>query len=115
MKQAIYEMIEKGQLAKLKNKWAYETNSNCTPERKGKPLSFYKLVTLFMIPIIGLILALLILVMENVFGQKCTNHDLKKEVTKQRLKACFNELKEIRSTNADSDLISMLQEIKGTM
>ena len=48
MSQIVNEMIEKGQLHQLSKKWELK-QPNCQPaHRKGTPISFGKLTTLFL-------------------------------------------------------------------
>ena len=63
IKQVLKEIMERGQLNQIKNKWA--TKRSCAPLlRTGKPLSFAKLITLFGVVLLGVVLALTVLLLE---------------------------------------------------
>ena len=69
MKQAVLELIERGQINQIKKFW--DQTPNCHPTRvKGKPLSLHKLASLFSIVIFGSLFALGASLMEKCF-EKC--------------------------------------------
>ena len=66
MSQIVNEMIEKGQLHQLSKKWELK-QPNCQPaQRKGTPISFGKLTTLFLEIALGVLLTLIILFAEKI-------------------------------------------------
>ena len=75
MKQIIFEITENGQLNKLLKKWTVP-KPDCSPIHKdGKPLSMEKIVSLFIISIIGTFSAIIILIIEKIFhAYKPRNH-----------------------------------------
>ena len=75
MKQIIFEIIENGQLNKLLKKWTMP-KPNCKPiHKEGKPLSLEKMISLFIISMIGIFIAINILIIEKIFhAYKPRNH-----------------------------------------
>ena len=66
MKQIVKEMNEKGQLDQLTKKWELK-QPDCKPAyRKGTPLSFGKLTTLFLEIALGVLLTLILLFAEKI-------------------------------------------------
>lgn len=66
-KQALLDLINNGQMQKYRGKHS-KSNAGCIPKRtRGTPLGLKKLVSVFAVPICGLILSLLISVIENCF------------------------------------------------
>ena len=67
MKQIIFEITENGQLNKLLKKWTLP-KPDCNPIHKdGKPLSIEKMISLFIISMIGIFIAINILIIEKIF------------------------------------------------
>ena len=66
MKQVIKEVIERGQLSLIKNRWAARQNCNGNSVKK-KALSLEKCVSMFTIMLCGLALAILVLVFEKIW------------------------------------------------
>ena len=84
MKRALLRLRSSGQLAKLRVE--HESKNICDPgnENSGTPLSFPKLFLLVLIIGSGIIFALVILVMEIIFGKfKETNKILQSSSPKQ--------------------------------
>ena len=75
MKQIIFEITENGQLNKLLKKWTLP-KPDCNPIHKdGKPLSFEKMISLFIISMIGIFIAINMLIIEKIFhAYKSRNH-----------------------------------------
>ena len=68
LKHAIYEITEKGQLHKLKQKWEIQ-EPDCAPLRRtGKPLSLKKLSSLFIFIMSGFTLALTSFLFECMYN-----------------------------------------------
>ena len=66
MRQIIKDMNEKGQLHQLTKKWEWN-QPDCQPvHRKGTPISFGKLTTLFLEIALGVLLTLIILFAEKI-------------------------------------------------
>ena len=64
MKKVIYDMIQKGQLHRIKSKWQ-SAKRDCSPlVQTGRALSIEKLVSIFIIPCLGFILAIIIFILE---------------------------------------------------
>ena len=104
MKQVIFDMTEKGQLHQIITKWERLTKPDCEPLiRKGKPLSFEKLVSLFIVPIIGFLLAISILILEWVFKFPKTKIKnpipivKKEELILERMKLVLKEMGEFQN------------------
>ena len=120
MKQIIYEMIERGQLHQLQKKWEIR-NPQCHPiQKKGKPLSLQKLTSGFMVLPFGIICALIILFVENIYHvygkySKQMKHTTNKEVNKARLQDFFNRFKKILNNDdvfLKIDMKTFLKEMK---
>ena len=105
MKQVIFDMTEKGQLHQIISKWERLTKTDCEPLiRKGKPLSFEKLVSLFIVPLTGFLLAISILILEWVFKfpkkSKIKNPIpivKKEELILERMKSVLKEMGELQN------------------
>ena len=66
MKQVIFEMKENGQLNKLLSKWAIP-KPDCGPiQNEGIPISLKKIISLLIISMIGILLAIIIIIIENI-------------------------------------------------
>ena len=76
MKQVIYEMIERGQLHQLHNKWKTRKQNCFSIFQKGKPLSLQKLITPFTLILLGFALALIISFLEKIWPNKYKNNNL---------------------------------------
>ena len=99
MKKVIREISEKGQLHKLRQQWITphpycgELNENVTP------LSLQKLLSLFIICIIGISIALVTLFIEKIFValqlnvEKPSHESIKKKENKIKLGKFLNEIK----------------------
>ena len=66
MKQIIFEIIEDGRLDQLQNKWK-ALPPNCDTSQNGKSLGLEKLISTFIITLIGIINAIIILFVEKIF------------------------------------------------
>ena len=67
MKQIIFEMKQNGQLNRLIKKWTVP-KPDCRPlHKEGKPLSLEKMISLFIISMIGIFIAIIILIIEKIF------------------------------------------------
>ena len=86
MKQIIFEIIENGQLDKLRKKWTVP-KPDCRPlHKEGKPLSLEKMISLFIISMIGIFIAIIILIIEKIFhAYKFRNHVSIKEKNNMKL------------------------------
>ena len=94
MKQIIFEITERGHLYQLRQKWKLPLQDCGELHRSGNPLSGQKLISVFIIVIIGISIALVILFIENLTHSYLTNNvntkkSIKvKEDTKIELKNC---------------------------
>ena len=90
MKNIIYQMIETGELNQLVKKYS-ATEPNCSPlHKEGKSLSLKKLISLFMISMIGIFMAFIILVIEKILhAYKPRRHASIEETTKMKLQRFF--------------------------
>ena len=93
MKQIIFEITENGQLNKLLKKWTVP-KPDCSPIHKdGKPLSLEKMISLFIFPIIGILIAIIIIIIENMFHlYKPRKRVCIKEANKMKLQRFFMKL-----------------------
>ena len=97
MKQIIYEITERGQLHQLQKKWKVPKPQCYSKQKKGKPLSIEKLISAFMISLLGIIISFVLLIFEKIFHTKSTNskqmkHLTIKEANLIKLKRFFNKL-----------------------
>ena len=93
MNQIIFQMRETGQLNQLLKKWNIP-EPNCNPlHTEAKPLSFEKMISLFIISIIGILLGLIILITEKIIhASKPIQEIAIKESNKVKLQKLFLEL-----------------------
>ena len=93
MKQIIFEIKENGQLNRLIKKWTVP-KPDCRPlHKEGKPLSLEKIISLFIISMIGIFIAIIIIIIENVFhAYKPRKHVSIKEANNMKLQILFMKL-----------------------
>ena len=66
MKQIIFEITENGQLNILLKKWTVP-KPDCRPiNNEGKPLSLEKMISLFIISMMGIFIAIIIIIIEKI-------------------------------------------------
>ena len=101
MKQVIFDITNSGQLNQINTKWNRLTQRDCTPLiRKGKPLSIEKLISLFFIPVLGFLLALIIaffeFCVEKIQGKKATKDQVvPEELIIESLRIILREVKDL--------------------
>ena len=101
MRQVIQEIINKGQLARIKEKWKV-SKPDCSPVlRQGKPLTFEKLVSPFMIVGLACILALISLIFELLFHK--ISRTPPSEQFKDRLSECLKNIEKVSMTKLQDD------------
>ena len=95
MRQIIKEMNENGQLHQLTKKWEWN-QPDCQPvHRKGTPISFGKLTTLFLEITLGVLLTLIILFAEKIHSIfRPVNQHHHQMVFKNSLKIILKNLKD---------------------
>ena len=76
------------------------TQRDCTPLiRKGKPLSIEKLISVFFIPFLGFLLALIIVIfeflVEKIQGKKTIKDQVPEELIIERLRIILREVKDL--------------------
>ena len=93
MKHVIFEIKENGQLNKLLKKWMVP-KPDCRPiYKQGKPLSLEKMISLFIISIIGIFIAIVTIIIENIFhAYKPKKHVSIKEANNMKLQRLFMKL-----------------------
>ena len=93
MNQIIYQMKETGQLNQLLKKWNVP-EPNCNPlHKEAKPLSFEKMISLFITSLIGILLGLIILITEKIIHASKPIQEISiKESNKVKLQKLFLEL-----------------------
>ena len=93
MKQIIFEITENGQLNKLLKKWTMP-KPNCKPiHKEGKPLSLEKMISLFIISMMGIFIAIITIIIENIFhAYKPKKHVSIKEANNMKLQRLFMKL-----------------------
>ena len=95
MRHIIFQMIDTGQLNKLLKKWSVPEH-NCSPLHiEGKSLGLEKMISLFIISLIGLSIGFIILIIEKL----CHNYQPKrnvsiKELNKMKLQRSFLKFQE---------------------
>ena len=67
MRHLIFQMTERGQINKLLKKWEILKHDCGAIHRIGKPLSWQKLITVFIIVIMGISIALVTLFIEKIY------------------------------------------------
>ena len=67
MRNLIFEMTERGQLYQLLKKWEIPNHNCAAIQRKGNPLSWQKLITIFIIVIMGILIALATFFIEKIY------------------------------------------------
>ena len=93
MKQIIFEIIEDGRLDQLQNKWK-ALPPNCDTSQNGKSLGLEKLISTFIITLIGIINAIIILFVEKIFYACCAERKTHVSITKaneKKLEAFFKK------------------------
>ena len=100
MRQIIVELTQRDQLHQLQKKWE-SPKPNCGPShRSGNPLSWQKLLSVFIIAIIGTSMALVILIIEKMYHHKyqkninsdCTKCLSVKEINKIKLQGTLKKI-----------------------
>ena len=93
MKHIIFEIMENGQLNKLLKKWAVP-KPDCRPlHKEGKPLSLEKMISLFIISMIGMFVGIIVIIIENIFHTyKPRKHVSIKEANNMKLQRLFMKL-----------------------
>ena len=113
-------MIETG-IFSIHKKHHIVSKPNCKPVReKGRPLALEKIASIFVFYIIGCIVSLIVLVMENIFGPKSTlwsHHALASAKTNEYETAMSKKidviLKELNTFTNDKEMkLFLLDEIK---
>ena len=113
LKHAIYDIIENGQLHKIKQKWTIQ-DPDCAPLRKtAKSLSLKKLSSLFIFIMSGFTVAIMSFLFEFIFNffvpkssQKTFSNDMKFCKLKNNLK----ELREISINSKTQYLLPLIKE-----
>ena len=99
MKNVIREISEKGQLHKLRQQWITSHPYCGELDENATPLSLQKLISLFIICIIGISIALVTLFIEKIFipiqlnVEKPRHDTIKKEENKTKLEKFLNDIK----------------------
>ena len=114
LKQAIFDLTEKGQLHRIKNKWKIY-QPDCAPLRNsGISLSFKKLSSLFILIISGFILAVFCFLIENIFCFWMQKTPQKQDEIK--IRRIIEELREIavRRKSQCPKLLSLLEHMENS-
>ena len=97
MKQIISEIMENGQLDKLIKKWTLP-KPDCRPiQKEGKPLSLEKMISLFIISIVGIFIAIIINIIENIchaYKPRKQHVSIFKEVNNMKLQRLFMKVQD---------------------
>ena len=117
MKQTIFEIIEDGQLNQLHSEWKAPP-PNCDSSQNGKALGLEKLISTFIVTLIGICNAILILFIEKIF-HACApkRHVSIKEANHKKLEAFFKKF--LNNLKKDEDFLksaitmnSLIKEMK---
>ena len=114
MNRVLVKMFGSGQYQRLMNRWK-DKKPSCTPlVRKGNPLSFEKLVSLFLILVIGVICSLIVMIYEKCTFSKEEKANLisEREASKKRCGIIFKEMKDCLGKREwpDPELIRLFNE-----
>ena len=103
MKQIIIEIIDDGQLDKLQNKWK-ALPPICDSSQNGKSLGWEKLISIFIITLIGIFNAIMILFIEKIF-HACApkRHVSIMEANHKKLEAFFKKF--LNNLKKDEDFL----------
>ena len=113
MKPIIFEITENGVLFQLQQKWALK-KQNCAPlHRKGEPLSVQKLSSLFLFCLFGIILTMVTLFIEIMYGHKNNiSTQLYPPVVTAKI-ILKNDLQELGKRNMGNQVLhSLIQDIQ---
>ena len=100
MRHIIFQMTESGQLNKLLKKWSVPEH-NCSPlHKEGKSLGLEKMISLFIISLIGISIGFIILIIEKICHdyQPIRNISIK-ELNKMKLQRSLLKLQETLNDN----------------
>ena len=114
MNRILLKMDVTGQLHQLNQKWKID-EPNCQPLiRKGNPLSFEKLVSLFLILVIGVFCSLIVMIYEKCSFSKKEKSNLisEKEASRKKCGIIFKEMKDCLAKGdwPDSELMKLFNE-----
>ena len=76
MRQIIFEITERGQLYHLQKKWQISKPDCGLLYRSGSPLSWQKVISVFVIIIMGISIALVLLIIEKMYHYICHANDI---------------------------------------
>ena len=115
MKQIISEIMENGQLDKLIKKWTLP-KPDCRPiQKEGKPLSLEKMISLFIISMIGIFIAIITMITEKIFYEYKPKKQVSiKEANNMKLQRLFLKLQNILSNHEFFHESTMKELIKET-
>ena len=104
LKSKVLDMIQNGELQKLIKKWENKEPDCSTLDKKGKPLTLQKLISLFLIIATGCLLVLFIFIVENCtsYWRKDTSNDNALENFKKALGDIQDVLKNGRCPSSQS-------------
>ena len=116
MKQIIFEIKENGQLNRLIKKWTVP-KPDCRPlHKEGKPLSLEKIISLFIISMIGIFIAIIIIIIEKIFhAHKPRKHVSIKEANNMNLQRFFMKLQKKLNDEVfflESPITKLLKEMQ---
>ena len=99
MRNVMSEIYERGQLYQLQNKWKISKPQCNSLYNKGNPLSLKKLISVFIIGIVGICFAMIIFFIEKIF-----------DISQQNLEHPKNE-KEADKTKLQESLVKFITAI----
>ena len=118
MRHIIFQMTETGQLNKLLKKWSVPEH-NCSPlYKEGKSLGLEKMISLFIISVIGISIGFIILIIEKIcHDYEPIRHVSIKESNKMKLQRSFLKLQEILNDdkvflNLNSTMSSLMEDLQ---
>ena len=110
MKHVIFQMRETGQLNKLQKKWSVP-EPNCSPlYKEGTPLGLEKMISLFILSIIGIFIGLIIFIIEKLcYAYKPRRQQ---ESNKMKLQKLFLKLQKTLNNDEVLTLSTLIQDMQ---
>ena len=103
MKRTIQDIIGNGELQRIKMKWKTKSlDCKSATSTGGKPLSFEKSISLFILIFVGTILALVLFILEIIFKNYKSNNFMKPAEIKEReipIKKLMLHLEELQNVH----------------
>ena len=121
MKRTIQDIIGNGELQRIKMKWKTKSlDCKSATSTGGKPLSFEKSISLFILIFVGTILALVLFILEIIFKNYKSNNLMKPAKIEERgipIKKLMLHLEELQNVHhqkyiSNSSMKSIIQRLE---